>query len=166
LRANYEKYAQVKRERDDAFARLELKTGLPPYRPVVTPHGYGQQEYRSYGLFIANDGYAAYDVSIPDVPIGSTMSRLTFSQKLTRLIDKDGKQFFEATIEHLDRPARDGGHLLREMVKARVHTLSVGIIYKDTDFRWYRSNCLIKRDAGEVGLSVSFVGQEMITSPT
>ena len=141
-------------------------TTLPPYRPVVAPHGYGQEEYKVYGLFLGNDGYAAYDVSIPAVLIGSTMSKLTFSRKLARLIDKDGKQFFEAAIEHPDRPARDGEHLFREMVKARVLTLNVGIVYKDTDFRWYRSNCLIKHEAREVGLSVSFVSQELIPPPS
>jgi pyrimidine deaminase RibD-like protein len=161
IRAHEEPPRAEKAERDKSPSTMESSTKLPTYRPVVAPHGYGQQEYNSYGLFFGNDGYAAYDVSIPDVLIGSTMSKLTFDQKLTRLIDKDGKQFFEATIEHPDRPARDGGHLLREMVKARVHTVTVGIIYKDTDFRWYRSNCLIKREAGEVGLSVSFVGQEI-----
>jgi hypothetical protein len=45
-------------ERDDAIAKLEGNTGIPPYPPKVVADRYGQQRNSvSFGLFIANDGY-------------------------------------------------------------------------------------------------------------
>lgn len=157
---------ELEQERDRALAQLESSTGLPLYRPVVVPHEYGTQGSTSHGLFIANDGYAAYDVAIADAHFGQLGSRMTFARTLPRLIDKDGRKFFEAWLEHPERPGSDGGRLHGEMVKANVDAVSIGIVYKDNECHWYRSNCLIIRDSSERnGLRVMFVGQELIPNP-
>jgi hypothetical protein len=155
--------AAIEQERDDAQAELEkLRSALPVNRPVVIPVGYGRyQETKGEGLLIANDEYAANTVSIPDIAIGQTTSVLSFKGTLPRLAHGE-EHFFEALIRHPDRPERDGDQLYRTMVFARVNELKVGIVYQATDFRAYRSNCIIRRKAGEAGLEVEMVGQEPI----
>lgn len=154
--------AEIERLRRDGD-EIRKASGLPPYPPVVVPLGYGRQENAGTGLFIANDGYPAYDVFIPAVAIGTT-SRLTFVQKLTRLIDKDGTQFFEAWIETAEGGGRDGGELSKAMIAARIVALNVGIVYKDREFRWYRSNCVLERDVQVgVGIGTSFASQELLS---
>jgi hypothetical protein len=152
--------------RDGEELRKGATSGLPPYPPVVVPLGYGRQENAGTGLFIANDGYPAYDVFIPAVAIGTTTSQLIFVQKLTRLIDKDGKQFFEAWIETAEGGGCGGGELSKAMIAARIVALNVGIVYKDREFRWYRSNCVLERDVlAGVGIGASFASQELIPAP-
>ncbi len=162
---------EMEAERDDAVAKLEVKTGMPPYHPKIVADRYGRQG-NAYGLFIANDGYPAYQISIPDVLIGTSISRLTFSRTLARLIDKQGDQFFEAWIEDSNNTGRAGGALHEAMVDTNTDALTVGIIYnegeyKDGEFIWYRSNCAIARDASVAeGLTVTFLSQELIPKPS
>jgi hypothetical protein len=158
-------------ERDDALAKLEGKTGMPPYHPKIVADRYGRQGLNC-GLFIANDGYPAYEISIPDVAIG-TSCRLTFPRTLPRLIDKQGEQFFDAWIECSDSAGRDGSALHSEMVDTNTDALTVSIIYhdgeynKDGEFNWYKSNFSIARDASVGnGLSVSFLSQKLIRKPS
>jgi hypothetical protein len=140
---------------------IDPVTGLPISRPVVMPDGYRHEHRRGHGLFVANDGYAGNTVSIPDVAIGQTMSRLSFTGTLTRLAPGE-KQFFEASIKHPERPERGGSDLRQAMVLAQIDQLKFGIVYRDTGILWYRSNCIIKLTHGEPGLSVEFVNQELI----
>jgi hypothetical protein len=172
LRANYEQFAKMKKERDDTVAKLEAKTGIPPYHPKIVIDHYGKKGNAS-GLFISNDGYPAYQISIPDVVIGATGSRLTFSRKLSRLIDKQGEQFFEAWLEHSNgRLGSDAGKLHSYMAFSDTDALMVNIIYndgeynKDEQFSWYRSNFAVERDSSaDNGLTVIFVSQELIQKP-
>jgi hypothetical protein len=141
---------------------IDPVTGLPVSRPVVMPDGYVHEYRRGHGLFVANDGYAANTVSIPDIAVGQSMSKLSFPGMLTRLAPGE-KQFLEACIKHPERPDRDDGSDLRQaMVLAQIDQLKFGIVYRDTGILWYRSNCIIKLTHGEPGLSVVFVNQELI----
>jgi hypothetical protein len=153
-----------KRDMQATLAEKELvkiQTGLPITKPFVLPDGYGQKIGNGFGLFIANDNYAANTIYIPEIAIGQTMSVLTFDGILPRLGPND-KDFFEARIKHPDRPERDGSQLYKEMVAASVYELKVGIIYRDTDLREYISNCLILRQTGQPGLTVQFLGQKLL----
>jgi hypothetical protein len=160
-------------KRNNAIEQLTIasKTGIPPYHPKIVADRYGHQG-TAYGLFIANDGYPAYQISIPDVFIGASTSRLTFSRTLARLIDKQGDQFFEAWIEDSDHTGRAGSALHEAMVNSNTDVVTVGIIYndgeyKDGEFSWYRSNCAIARDSSaREGLTVSFLSQELIPKPS
>jgi len=145
-----------------AEGKLESVTGLPVSRPIIVPVGYGKDtEYtQGYGLFFANDGYAANTVSIPDVEIGSTKSKLSFRGTLSRLAP-GAKDFLEATITNPEHPERDGSQLHKEMVRARIDEIEVGIVYKSTDLREFRSNCVLTRTPGQTGLDVSFKSQEL-----
>ena len=161
LKANYTQFILVRAERDTAVTKLESTTRLPRYKPFIVPVAYGQDtEYtKGYGLFFANDDYAANTVSIPDVVIGQTMSTLHFTETLSRLAHNQ-EGFLEAVIKNPERPDRDGSHLCKEMVSAGTDEIEVGIVYKDTDLRRHRSNCIIKRDANV--LTVRIVNQEFI----
>ena len=158
-------------ERDDALAELEGKTDMPPYHPKIVADRYGRYALK-WGLFIANDGYPAYEISIPDVAIG-TSCRLTFPRTLPRLIDKQGERLLEAWIECSDSAGRDGSALHSEMVDTNTDALTVGIIYhdgeynKEGEFNWYKSTLSIARDAS-VGnrLAVIFLSQKMIPKPS
>jgi hypothetical protein len=162
LRANYEKFHGVEKERN------ELKTILDTpdlaYTPIIAPDSYGRSPSNStWGLFIVNDSYAAYDVSVGNVEVGANCTLVFLGGKAPRISDKDGKRFFEAWLEYSDgRTGSDGSGLHTEMVHGHIK-IDVPITYKDGKLNSWRSICRISLDPEKIdGLGVSLISQELL----
>ena len=135
--------------------------------PAVRPYEYGKDPQQHLcGLFVTNPGYAAFDVHIPPVRVGTSGYRLTFRETLTQLLERDHKRFISAWLEHETLPGRDGSQLFDTMKASQVEQLEFGIVYKDNSAhpRWHRTNCSIERDVELVpgGLRVRYLNQEML----
>jgi len=162
LRANYEKFHEVEKERNELKAILA--TPNLSYTPIIAPESYGRSPSNStWGLFIVNDSYAAYDLFAQDVEVGKNC-RLTFvGGKVARFSDKDGRRFLEAWLEYSDgRTGSDGSALHSEMVHG--HTkIDIPVIYKDGKLNSWRSTCRISLEPEQrQGLGVSLVSQELL----
>jgi len=136
---------------------------MPASRPRVIAVRYGKRasDNRS-GLFLANEGEPAYDITLPDVQFGS--SKLVFhGRDITRLVKSDGEHLCETWVEQSSGNGLLGNGLFSEMVSQRVTEIAIPIRYKDGDNIHYVTRCKIKRDvAATGGLAVRYVGQEMI----
>jgi hypothetical protein len=117
------------------------------------------------GLIVENEAdSSAFNVSIPDneIPIGDAW--LIFSSNaISRLTKENGRAVIEAWIKQSPRVTVMGGGLFDEMVRQTVVELTVSIVYKDGDNRWYKSVCKIERDIhAPGGLRTEFVRQRRI----
>jgi hypothetical protein len=144
-------------------------SGLPPFRPKVVPVSYGlNTSSGSYGLFVANDGYAAYEVTVPQIYLPRSTTRLMFKTTLARLVDKDGQVFFPATtITYCQQQESDGDTLCREVMSMGLSEVRFSILYKDADQHWYATRCLLEPEGdNEDALRVTFVSQDLATAPS
>jgi len=145
--------------------RKEAK--LPEHRPFVVPDEYGKDAKQNlHGLTVSNPGYAAFDVHILSVPLHLSGYTLVFPETLTKLGERDHRRFIAAWLEHPIKPGMDGSQLFNVMRIADIDSVHFSILYKDTEFRWYKSICIIERRP-EVpgGLRVRVRGQELIPEP-
>jgi hypothetical protein len=117
------------------------------------------------GLFIVNDWDIAYDVSIGNVPFGT--SKLVFhNADIPRLSKADGEQLCETWIEKAPHDLLLGSGLFHEMVAQKVAQFDFEINYKDASTIRYRTLCSIERDVlAPGGLVVRYLGQEVRTVP-
>jgi len=116
-------------------------------------------------LYIRNPGYDALDVEIPSVRIGQSAYNLVFPERLAQFGERSGNAFLEAWLEPIQAekvPGRGGCDLREIMRNSDTDLVNVGIIYKDTEFRSYKTNCVIERTTK--GLGVKAISQEMVTS--
>jgi hypothetical protein len=151
--------ALLKVERDEAIAKLQL------VRPFVSPREYRKHDGES-GLIITNPKYAAYDVQIPPVLIGSSGYTLYFDRILSQLHEWDREQFLESRLEHPTMPGRDGGELFTVMQHSAIETVNFVIIYKDDKPTWYETESFIMVDQRErFGLRVGHRHQNIISAP-
>jgi hypothetical protein len=157
--------------RDGALAELRTAVAqadakLPENRPHVLPDEYGKNAQRSfYGLFVRNPGYMALQVHIPSVPVGPSLYMLVFSERLAQLGERDHTRFLEASLRHSQISSELGGGSLHDVMRtANVELVKFAILDKDTDFRPYRTNCVIERThRARSGLEVRATGQESIS---
>jgi hypothetical protein len=135
---------------------------LPVVRPKIVPAAFAQRAKNDslMGVFIANDGEPAYDVYIPNVPLG----KLTIQIKANfpRLTKQDGSQFCEVCILRPADSTVGGVCLSEEMHKRDRDDVSFAIHYSDGDHR-YVSNCKFERDANGI-IRVRLVGQELVST--
>jgi len=120
-----------------------------------------------HGLIVANHGEPAYDVSIltSEVQIGT--SKLCFEGSKSTFTKADGDAFFTGSIEWSPHSHTMGSALFDEMRKQRVDDITVALIYKDAENRWYKTIGKIERNVSETGgLSVKYVRQEQMRRPT
>lgn len=163
LRANYETFVKIQRERDDAEAKFSM---LPEFRPCIVPVAFGKAEKRDdHGIHLRNSGYDAIDIEIPPAPIGSCGYLLTFDEHLAQLGERSGIAFIEARLDDPKgaAPGRDGRDLHSVMAFFGVEEIEFFILYKDTDFRQYRTRCIIERtNRTRNGLEVRAISQEIV----
>ena len=143
------------------------KTALPEHRPQLFPVDYAKAEKRdSCGLYVRNPGYDALDVEIPSVRIGQSGYNLVFPERRAQFGERSGNAFFEAWLESVEQgilPGRGGCDLHEIMRNADVETVNFAIVYKDTDFRSYKTNCAIERtNRTRNGLEVKAMSQELV----
>lgn len=158
LRANYLEFAALEQR---------LKAKLPEFRPRVLPVDYAKAEKDpSCGLYVRNPGYDALDVEIPSVRIGKSGYILVFPHRMAQFGERSGTAFFAGWLESVEQgvlPGRDGCALHEIMSAADVASLNFAITYKDTDFRCYKTHCMIQRtDRSRNGLEVKAISQEMV----
>lgn len=141
----------------------EAKVTLPEHRPNVLPTDYGKSvERNTFGLFVRNPGYDALDVHIPNVPIGPSTYMLCFPGTLPLLCERDHVVFVEGCLEDQSNalPGLDGSRLHDVMRLADVERINFAILYKGTNFRDYKTNCVIERVNWKGnGLTVRATGQ-------
>jgi hypothetical protein len=163
LRANYELVAQTQRERDDAISKFST---MPEFRPLVVPVEFAKAEkHSSSGLYLRNPGYDALDIQVPSVPVGNSTYMLVFPERLAQMGERTGISFIEAWLEDKTQtlPELGGGDLHGIMAMADVGKVEFSILYKDTDFRDYRTNCVVERTTrSRNGLEVRAVSQEIL----
>jgi hypothetical protein len=145
--------------RDEALTELRtIKESVA--RPRIVPVRYGMRssDGRS-GLFVANEGGSAYDITVPDTGFGT--SKLVFHYgNIARLVRSDGDYFCETVIQ-TPRTNLLGEGLIHEMAAQHVDAIELPIRYKDGENRYYTSNCAIERDTrADGGLAIRFLGQE------
>ncbi len=151
--------ALLKGERDGAIGKLQL------VKPFVSPREYRKHNGES-GLIITNPKYAAYDVQIPPVLIGSSGYTLYFDRILSQLHDWDREQFLESRLEHPTMPGCGGGELFTVMQHSETETVNFVIIYKDDKPTWYETESFITVDQRErFGLRVGHRNQNIIPAP-
>lgn len=148
--------------------RVKAKSVLPQHRPQVLPVEYMKSEKsNSSGLYVRNPGYDALDVEIPSVRIGRSGYNLVFPERRAQFGERSGNAFFEAWLESIEQgtlPGRDGSALHEIMRTDDIEAVNFAIIYKDTDFRSYKTNCAIERtNRTRNGLEVKAISQEMVT---
>jgi hypothetical protein len=131
--------------------------------------GYKKREDGRWGLTVTNSEYSAYDVHIPDAPIGESGYILQFDGILSELLHNE-QAFFETWLENRNGLSGcAGSELFTVMVEAGVEFVNFGIISKDTapTPNWYRDNCAIKCDRKRrTGLVLRHINQEVIPEPS
>jgi hypothetical protein len=149
------------------IASATEKVGLPTSRPCVVPVRYGKDDRNNRtGILLVNEtDLVGYDISIPDIPVGS--SRLHFWGKvLPRLAKSDGQALLESAIEVSKGSALLGNGLSQEMVRQKIDSISFLITYKDADNRHYTTIARIERDVlSPDGLTARFVEQTLQAPP-
>jgi pyrimidine deaminase RibD-like protein len=138
-----------------------LKPLVVPLRYGPSPPGVGKHTMGHHGLIVANHGEPAYDVSVstPKIQIGTSELRLEGSRPV--FTKADGDAFFIGTIELAPHYGTLGSGLFEEMGKFKVDEITVKLIYKDAENRWYETIGKIERDVSvSGGLSVRYVRQE------
>jgi hypothetical protein len=111
-------------------ASATRKVGLPTSRPCVVPVRYGKDDRNNRtGILLVNENdLVGYDISVPDIPIGS--SRLHFWGKvLPRLAKSDGQVLLESAIEVSKGSLLLGNGLSQEMVRQEIDSTPFLITY-------------------------------------
>lgn len=141
----------------------KLKPFVVPLRYGRTP---GKHEIGHYGLFVANHGEPAYDVSVStdEFPIGT--SKLRFDGSKPTFTKADGEAFFIGTIEDSPHHHIMGGALFEQMRKHQINEITVELVYKDAENHWYKTIGKVERNVSAPGgLSVRYVQQKRAKQP-
>jgi len=152
--------------RDNKRLQAESKRGN---RPCLAPRDYTHGSHFQFGLLVNNSEYAAYDVHIPDAPMGASGYILHFQGTFTQVLNKE-EVFFAVWIESTTGDSSYEGKELHEIMRlANIRSVKFGIISKDSSAKpiWYRDNCIIIRDVNKyrTGLGFSRLDQEVIEPP-
>jgi hypothetical protein len=92
-------------QRDKEAKLAEIARDKAETQARSTPPNVGAQTYGTHpgqegcGLIVSNPGYAARNVHIPTVPLGSTSYELEFPRWMGRLLIHDQNQLFRAWIK-------------------------------------------------------------------
>jgi pyrimidine deaminase RibD-like protein len=134
-----------------------LKPLVVPLRYGPSPPSAGKHAMGHHGLIVANHGEPAYDVSVSTAKIPIGTSELRFEGSKPVFTKADGEAFFIGTIELAPHYGTLGSGLFEEMRKFHVDEITVKLIYKDAENRWYETIGKIERDVGvSGGLSVRY----------
>lgn len=144
------------------LSQLIFKNRLPELRPKIVPVRYARSADGYYGLFVRNDGEAAFEVYIGEVMIGT--SRLRFWNEFPGLDKSDGEKLFDAHLELSPGSGQTGEGLRDEMIRQNIESAVISIFYKDFENHWYLTKCKLARDF-QHGIRPGFEGQEGIATP-
>jgi hypothetical protein len=165
LEQKLEAYENAIQQKEEELKKLKSPE-LPALRPCVVPVAYAKpQGYVWAGLVIANDGEAAYDISIPPVQIGTSV--LEIEPEINRLTKDDGRKYCKVWIRQEHRGTATGNGLMKEMLEQGFVGVGVAILYKDGGNRWYKTTFQLERDVkASGGITTKYLGQELIIRPT
>jgi hypothetical protein len=143
---------------------IKPKDELPAQRPKIRALSYGLIPAKGFhGLVICNDGEPAYDVSIPQIQVGTAM--LNIDCDVPRLAHNTGDVPCQAWIEESSNNFVAGNSLFEAMRKQDIAEIEVPIHYRDEGNRWYRTLSKLERTVKtRGGLFVRYVDQTLIDS--
>jgi TIR domain-containing protein len=161
---------------EDASVRQKFQPPSKPApvraKPLIVPLRYGRSPLLGkhsmghHGLIVANHGEPAYDVSVLTSEVRVGPSKLKLDGSKSTLTKADGDAFFEASIERSPGSWILGSGLFDEMRNYQIDSITVALVYKDAENRWYKTICEIERNVNEIGgLSVKYVRQEPTNQP-
>lgn len=135
---------------------------LPELRPKIIAVSYTRlASVPVLGFEIANDGEPAYEVSIPDVKMGTSV--VTFEGNCPRMANRSTTEW-RVLIKHDTGGFSTGNSLREEMLKQGLHEIAVPIRYKDGNNLWYVSHCRIEVNVSvRNGLAVHTDSQELVS---
>jgi hypothetical protein len=141
---------------------IKPKDELPAQRPKIRALSYGLIPAKGFhGLVICNEGEPAYDVSIPQIQVGTAV--LNIECDVPRLAHNTGDVPCRAWIEKSSNNFVDGNNLFEVMRTQSIAELEVSIHYKDEENRWYRTQSKLERTVRvSGGLLVRYLGQTLI----
>jgi hypothetical protein len=160
----------VYRQRDKEAKLAEIAKDKAETKSRSTPPNVGAQKYGTYpgqegcGLIVANPGYAARNVHIPTVPLGSTSYELEFPRWMGQLLIHDQNQLFRALIKQPEQTI-DGLLLFDLMGKHDIDDIPLAIKFQDAGDKWHQRKIYLKRNEVEGSISVISGQQEPIPTP-
>ena len=142
------------------------ESSMPLARPKIYPTAFGENARdRRSGLFIRNDGEAAFDVTVHDVPFGT--AKLQFWSVVPVLTKDKGDVLVEGHIELQRGSGTFATALMGQMVAFDLPDIPVKITYKDADNNWYATECKLERDVltRGSGIAVKYIAQRPCSKP-
>jgi hypothetical protein len=135
---------------------------LPEIRPRIVAVSYSRiAAVPALGFIVANDGEPAYEVSISDVQVGTSV--VVFEGVCPRMDNRSSTEW-RVLIKHDHGGFSTGNSLRDEMRRQGVGEIAVPIRYKDGNGLWYVSHCRIELNASVInGITVRNDGQELIS---
>jgi hypothetical protein len=135
---------------------------LPEIRPRIVAVSYSRiASVPALGFVVANDGEPAYEVSIANVQLGTSV--VTFEGICPRMDNRSSTEW-RVLIKHDHGGFSTGNSLRDEMRRQGVGEIAVPIRYKDGNGLWYVSHCRIELNASVInGITVRNDGQELIS---
>jgi hypothetical protein len=135
---------------------------LPEIRPRIVAVSYSRiAAVPALGFIVANDGEPAYEVSISDVQVGTSV--VVFEGVCPRMDNRSSTEW-RVLIKHDHGGFSTGNSLRDEMVRQGVGEIAVPIRYKDGNGLRYVSHCRIELNASATnGITVRNDGQELIS---
>jgi hypothetical protein len=135
-------------------------------RPKIVPIRFGRTPDNRFGLFVRNDGTAAFDIAVEEPVLVGTAKLHFWDRIYPGLTTQDGELFIEACIE-LSPGSGLGASALRDlMVKADLESVTLKITYRDFDNNGWLSQCEILREVWAQGLRVASLKQEGPIQPS
>lgn len=167
----YKLIRKAEDNRDESELELAKQKARPnaPSEPSFSPRSYKKQDDNRCGLTITNSGYAAYDVQIPDAPVGDSDYILHFEGVFSQVLHRE-EAFFSTWLDSTNgRPGCEGGGLFEIMRQNNVTEIRFGVISKDAGAipKWYVDECTITRNVQKRrdGIVLSRTGQRVISKP-
>lgn len=136
---------------------------LPERRPKVALVRYGPPGNRDQwdGLIFQNDGETAYDLTVPDVRLGTAELIIGGTWNV---LNPGDTMFCEFFIRQNDGSLE--GSLADVMRQQGIHRFRLSIWYRDFDQRWYRTECLLERKfSGHNGIVIGPFEQHLESGP-
>jgi len=149
------------RDKEATPIKPALPLTLPELRPIIRAVRYGRSgSLQAQGLETVHEGEPAYEVSIPDVKLGTSV--VSFQGRIPMMHGRSSADW-RVLITH-DHGGVSTGNVLRdEMRRQGIGEIAVPILYQDGKGLHYVSHCRIELDASvQSGLAVHTDGQELV----
>lgn len=142
-----------------------LPLTLPELRPRIIAVRYGRSgSLQAQGLEIVHEGEPAYEVSIPDVKLGTSV--VSFEGRIPMMHGRSSAEW-RVVITHDHGGVSTGNSLRDEMRRQGIGEIAVPIQYQDGKSLRYISHCRIELDATvPSGLAVHTGREELLGKRT